>query len=55
MPGRMPGDPLSDLSWKEFAERLQRTAGKIVSKMGANAQLVLDTVKSVIDEGRKGR
>ena len=55
MPGRMPGDPLSEMSWKEFAERLQRTAGKIVSKMGTNALLVVDTVKSVIDEGRRGR
>ncbi|KAK9827645.1 hypothetical protein WJX81_003218 [Elliptochloris bilobata] len=55
LPGRMPGNSLGDMNWKEFSERVQRNAAKIVNKMGVNAQLVLDTVKSVIDEGRKGR
>ncbi len=54
-PGRMPGENLGDVSVREFLERAVKTGGKIVNKMGANAQLVLDTVKSAIEEGRKGR
>lgn len=51
----MPGENLGDMSVKDFSERVQRTAGKIINKMGVNAQLILDTLKSVIDDGRKGR
>jgi len=51
----MPGENLGDVSVREFLERAMKTGGKIVNKMGANAQLVLDTVKSAIEEGRKGR